>query len=111
MRWNPFRSRRPPLEISRRAICWAREEFPSSSLLTSAFVTDVIVESLGVGIDQVKPETRFIEDLSADGLDNVEIVLAIEEALEVSITEDEAETITTVAELIAFLDRQGVANG
>ena len=59
-------------------------------------VKDIIVEQLGVNPDQVTPEAKFIEDLGADSLDTVELVMALEEEFGQEIPDEEAEKITTV---------------
>ena len=68
-------------------------------------VKDIIVEQLGVNKDQVTPEASFIEDLGADSLDTVELVMAFEEEFGVEIPDDAAETILTVGDAIGFLQK------
>ncbi|MFI5028748.1 MAG: acyl carrier protein, partial [Solirubrobacterales bacterium] len=58
-----------------------------------AKVKSIIAEQLGVGEDEIKPESSFIEDLGADSLDIVELVMAMEEEFEVEIPDEEAENI------------------
>ena len=59
-------------------------------------VTKIVVEQLGASEDQVKPEASFVDDLGADSLDTVELVMALEEEFECEIPDEEAENITTV---------------
>ena len=59
-------------------------------------VKSIIAEQLGVGEEEIKPESSFIEDLGADSLDIVELVMAMEEEFEVEIPDEEAEHIKTV---------------
>jgi len=66
-------------------------------------VKDIIVEQLGVKPEQVTPEAKFIEDLGADSLDTVELVMALEEEFETEIPDEEAEKITTVQQAIAYV--------
>ena len=73
-------------------------------------VKDIIVEQLGVNADQVTPEAKFIEDLGADSLDTVELVMALEEEFEIEIPDEEAEKITTVQQAINYInDRRAKA--
>jgi len=67
-------------------------------------VKDIIVEQLGVKADQVTPEARFIEDLGADSLDTVELVMALEEAFGQDIPDEEAEKLQTVGDVIKYLE-------
>jgi acyl carrier protein len=66
-------------------------------------VKDIIVQQLGVDPEKVKPEASFIEDLGADSLDTVELVMAFEEEFGVEIPDDEAEKIRTVGDAIKYL--------
>ncbi len=68
-------------------------------------VRDIIVEQLGVNADQVTPDAKFIEDLGADSLDTVELVMAFEEEFGVEIPDDAAETILTVGDAVKFIDK------
>ena len=66
-------------------------------------VKEIIVEQLGVNADQVTPEAKFIEDLGADSLDTVELVMALEEEFEIEIPDEDAEKITTVSQAISYI--------
>jgi acyl carrier protein len=59
-------------------------------------VIEVLTEQLSVDAKKIKPESRFIEDLGADSLDIVELVMALEEKFDIEIPDEEAEKITTV---------------
>ncbi|MFD0966534.1 acyl carrier protein [Seminibacterium arietis] len=66
-------------------------------------VKKIIVEQLGVKEEDVKPEASFIEDLGADSLDTVELVMALEEEFDIEIPDEEAEKITTVQSAIDYV--------
>lgn len=67
-------------------------------------VTDIVVEQLGLERDKVHPESKFIDDLGADSLDTVELVMALEEEFGMEIPDEEAEKITTLREAIAYVE-------
>jgi acyl carrier protein len=67
-------------------------------------VKAIVVEQLGVAEDQVTPEAKFVEDLGADSLDQVELVMALEEAFSADIPDEEAEKLTTVGDAIAYIE-------
>ncbi len=66
-------------------------------------VKEIIVEQLGVSADQVKPEARFIDDLGADSLDTVELIMALEEEFNVEIPDEDAEKMATVGDAMSYL--------
>jgi len=70
-------------------------------------VKEIIVEQLGVNADQVTPEASFIEDLGADSLDTVELVMAFEEEFGAEIPDEDAEKLTTVGAVIEYLKGKG----
>lgn len=67
-------------------------------------VKKIIIEKLGVKEDEVKNESSFVEDLGADSLDNVELVMALEEEFDTEIPDEEAEKITTVQSAIDYIN-------
>jgi acyl carrier protein len=71
---------------------------------TEKRVKDIVVEHLGVEADKVVTNASFIDDLGADSLDTVELVMAFEEEFGVEIPDDAAETIQTVADAVKYLD-------
>jgi acyl carrier protein len=71
-------------------------------------VKDIIVEQLGVSADQIKPEASFIEDLGADSLDTVELVMAFEEEFGAEIPDEDAEKLTSVGAVLDYLKSKGV---
>lgn len=71
---------------------------------TETRVRAIIVELLGVDEDQVTSDARFREDLEADSLDLVELIMAFEEEFDGEISDEEAQKITTVGEVVAYVD-------
>jgi acyl carrier protein len=67
-------------------------------------VIEIIVEQLGVGEDEVTPEASFIDDLGADSLDLVELIMAMEEEFSLEISDEEAEKIQTVQDVINYIN-------
>ena len=67
-------------------------------------VKKIVVEQLGVSEDQVTPEAKFIEDLGADSLDQVELVMALEEEFGSDIPDEDAEKLTTVGDAIKYFE-------
>jgi acyl carrier protein len=67
-------------------------------------VKDIIVEQLGVNPDQVTPDAKFIEDLGADSLDTVELVMALEEEFGSEIPDEEAEKLQSVGDVIKYIE-------
>lgn len=70
-------------------------------------VKEIIVEQLGVNPEQVTPQASFIEDLGADSLDTVELVMAFEEEFGAEIPDEDAEKLTTVGAVINYLKEKG----
>ena len=66
-------------------------------------VKNIIVEQLGVEADQVKPEAQFVNDLGADSLDTVELIMPLEEEFDIEIPDEKAEKIKTVGEAVAYI--------
>lgn len=69
-------------------------------------VKAIVVEQLGVSEDQVVPEAKFIEDLGADSLDQVELVMALEEEFGADIPDEDAEKLTTVGDAIKYIEEK-----
>ena len=67
-------------------------------------VREIIVEQLGVEPDQIKPESNFVDDLGADSLDTVELIMSFEEEFGVEIPDTEAEKIKTVQDVINYIE-------
>ena len=66
-------------------------------------VKEIIVEQLGVNEAEVKPEAKFVDDLGADSLDLVELVMALEEEYNMEISDEDAEKILTVGDAIEYI--------
>ena len=67
-------------------------------------VKEIIAKELEVSVDQLTPDAKFIEDLGADSLDTVELVMAFEEEFDLEIPDEDAEKMTTVADAIKYLE-------
>ena len=68
-------------------------------------VKKIIAEQLSVSEDQITPDASFVEDLGADSLDTVELVMALEEEFEIDIPDEEAEKIVTSQDVINYIKR------
>ncbi len=68
-------------------------------------VKEIVAEQLGVSLDQVKPESKFVEDLGADSLDLTELIMAMEDEFGVEIDDEKAQEIKTVQDAINFIQQ------
>ena len=68
-------------------------------------VKDVIVDKLGVEEDSIKSEAHFVNDLGADSLDTVELIMEFEEEFGIEIPDEDAENITTVGSAVDYIDK------
>ncbi|AWI33908.1 acyl carrier protein [Helicobacter apodemus] len=68
-------------------------------------VKAVVVEQLNVNEGEVKSESKFVDDLGADSLDVVELVMALEEKFEIEIPDEDAENIATVGDVVAYIEK------
>jgi len=66
----------------------------------------VVCEQLGVKAEEVKPEASFIDDLGADSLDTVELVMALEEKFGIEISDEDAEKMQTIGDVIKYIERK-----
>jgi acyl carrier protein len=71
-------------------------------------VTDIVSEQLGVEKDKISRETSFVNDLGADSLDTVELVMELEEEFDINIPDDAAEKIQTVGQAVEYIENQSV---
>ncbi len=74
---------------------------------TAAKVKDIIINELGVDPEKVTPEASFVDDLGADSLDTVELVMAFEEEFTIDIPDEDAEQMRTVGEAISYIEKHG----
>ncbi len=72
-------------------------------------VKSIIAEQLGVKIEEVKPEASFIDDLGADSLDTVELIMALEEEFNVEIPDEDAEKMAKVGDAIKYIEEKAAA--
>ncbi len=69
-------------------------------------VKSIIAEQLGVKQEEIKPESSFVDDLGADSLDTVELVMALEEEFGIEIPDEDAEKMTTVGEAMKYIEEK-----
>tara|TARA_B100001750_G_scaffold84909_1_gene67074 strand:+ start:114 stop:347 length:234 start_codon:yes stop_codon:yes gene_type:complete len=69
-------------------------------------VTEIIIDKLGVDKSKITPEAKFIDDLGADSLDTVELIMQFEEEFEIEIPDDDAEKILSVNQAITYIDNK-----
>ena len=68
-------------------------------------VKGIVADQLGIGVDEINNESSFIDDLGADSLDTVELVMALEEEFDIEISDEEAENISTVQTAIDYINK------
>jgi len=68
-------------------------------------VKGIVAEQIGIGVDEINNESSFIDDLGADSLDTVELVMALEEEFDIEISDEEAENISTVQTAIDYINK------
>jgi acyl carrier protein len=78
-------------------------EKTSMSDTVEARVKEIIVDELGVEADKVAPDASFVDDLGADSLDTVELVMAFEEEFEIEIPDEDAEQMRTVGDAVSYI--------
>ncbi len=70
-------------------------------------LVELVATQLGVETDEVVPEARMLDDLGADSLDVVELVMSLEEAFDITVPDEDVETLATIGDMQAYLERQG----
>jgi acyl carrier protein len=85
---------------------WAGRLWEDLTVSVEERVIEIVCENLGVNKEQVTRSTRFIEDIGADSLDIVELVMELEEEFEITIPDDQAEKIKTVGEAVDYIQRE-----
>ncbi len=73
-------------------------------------VKKIVAEQLSVEVDKIKPESNFVDDLGADSLDTVELVMALEEDFDIEIPDEEAEKILTVQAVVDYINSHVAAS-
>jgi acyl carrier protein len=91
-------------------VAWLSDRFFWGGFMadTDAKVKEIIINELGVEAEKVTPEASFVEDLGADSLDTVELVMAFEEEFGIEIPDEDAEGLQTVGDAIKYLKEKGV---
>ena len=69
-------------------------------------VKSIIAEQLGVKVEEIKPESSFVDDLGADSLDTVELVMALEEEFGIEIPDEDAEKMTAVGDALKYIEEK-----
>ncbi len=78
---------------------------------TAERVKKIIAEQLSVEIDKITPDAKFVDDLGADSLDTVELVMALEEEFEIDIPDEEAEKIVTFNDVLSYIQANASDEG
>ena len=70
-------------------------------------VVQVVADKLDVEADQIPPEARFVEDLNADSLDQVELIMALEDEYDITIPDEDAQKILTITDAVSYIEAHG----
>ena len=89
----------------------SNQQAEGSSMALEQRVTELIVQQLGVSKDELVMNASFVDDLGADSLDIVELVMSMEEEFDIEIPDDDAEKIQTIGDAIAYLEERLAASG
>ena len=87
---------------------WAAQHFDPKVQYLAALVGSIICDQLGVTLEHLAPGTRFIEDLGADGLDSVELLMAIEEEFRINVSDDDATKLERINDLVVYLHNRSL---
>src|SRR5712691_12250185 len=102
--------RRPKTRfVLKPGLHFAHARTQEDSMSVEDRVKNIIVEQLGVDAEEVTPDASFVEDLGADSLDTVELIMAFEEEFGVEISDDEAEKIRKVRDAVDYIDKRAKA--
>jgi acyl carrier protein len=87
---------------------WNRHPTPRRESVATTYdrLKKIVVEQLGVDEDEVKPEASFVDDLNADSLDLVELIMSLEEEFATEISDEDAEKIRTVGDAVEYIDER-----
>src|SRR5207302_8657643 len=96
--------------VLKRTCTQVAADWMEESMSVEERVKSIIVEQLGVDADEVTPDASFVEDLGADSLDQVELIMAFEEEFGVEISDDEAEKIRRVKDAVDYIDKRAKAS-
>lgn len=69
-------------------------------------VVAVVADKLDVPVDEISPESRFVEDLNADSLDQVELIMALEDEYDITIPDEDAQKILTITDAVSYIESQ-----
>lgn len=72
---------------------------------TLSKVSKIVSEYLGISLDQVKPESKLVEDLGADSLDQVELLMAYEEEFSIEVSDDDAQNLLTIDDIVKHVNK------
>lgn len=84
---------------------------PTMQQSTFTVVRDLVVEHLGIDIEEVTPQSSLLDDLGADSLDAIELSMALEEEFSIELTDEDVESATTVDSLVTLIDRKVAERG
>jgi acyl carrier protein len=104
---HTFRSRRPTRGLSTRAFPALGQQLRRIDKVASVYdrVVEIVAEQLGAEKEKISKDTHFVNDLSADSLDVVELVMELEEEFDINIPDDAAEKIQTIGQAVDYIEK------